>query len=249
MIAIVYTTIYLCEDADMSSDWTRRTFLGAAGAAIPGAAARGRPRQDSSAGTSVKILGIACSPRRGKTTAAAVKLCLEAARQARPNVEVELIDLGGLKMNGDLAAGIPLEAGQQDDFPKIEQKMRDPAVAGIIIGTPVYFSNMSSLCKAFLDRWMVFRSNFALRSKVGGAIAVGAARNGGQELTLQAIHAAMLCQDMIVVSDGRPTARLGGILVTGGKEDISQDEAGLTTVKGLGARVAEVALMLRRGAV
>jgi multimeric flavodoxin WrbA len=73
---------------------------------------------------------------------------------AGPDIEVELIDLGGLKINGDLAAGIPLAAGERDDFPKIEARMREPNVGGIIIGTPVYFSNMSSLCKVFLDRWM-----------------------------------------------------------------------------------------------
>jgi multimeric flavodoxin WrbA len=104
---------------------------------------------------------------------------------------------------------------------------------------------MSSLCKAFLDRWMAFRSTFALRNKVGGALAVGAARNGGQELTLQTVHAAMLCQDMIIVSEGRPTARLGGILVST-KDDVSQDQAGLATARSLGRRVAEVASLLRK---
>jgi multimeric flavodoxin WrbA len=231
---------------DMAKKLTRRTFLGAAGAAIPSSMAGRTPGQAT--GTAIKILGISCSPRKGRTTAAALQVALEAAKGIGANVEAELIDLGGLKINGDLAAGIPLEAGQQDDFPKIEAKMRDPNVAGIIIGTPVYFSNMSSLGKGFLDRWMAFRRNFDLRNKVGGAIAVGAARNGGQELTLQTIHAAMLCQDMIIVSDGRPTARLGGILVSAG-DDVSKDETGLTTAKGLGRRVAEVALLLRKAGV
>ena len=158
-------------------------------------------------------------------------------------METELIDLGGLAIPGEVAAGIPLREGQQDDFPEIEAKLREPGVAGIIIGTPVYFSNMSSLCKSFLDRWMVFRRNFDLRNKIGGALAVGAARNGGQELTLQTIHATMLCQDMIVVSDGRPTARLGGILVNSG-DDVSGDETGLATARGLGRRVAEVARLI-----
>jgi len=211
--------------------------------------AKGQTVQASGTAGPIKILGISCSPRKGKTTAAALQVCLEAARRAGPNVEVELIDLAGMKINPDLAAGIPLEPGQQDDFPKVEARMREPGVAGIIIGTPVYFSNMSALCKAFLDRWMAFRKNFDLRNKVGGAVAVGAARNGGQELTLQTIHAAMLCQDMIIVSDGKPTARLGGILVTSGKDDISQDELGLTTARGLGQRVAEVALLLRKAAI
>lgn len=215
---------------------TRRVLLGSAGAStfLAGSAA------------TIKIIGVSCSPRKDRTTAAAVRLCLEAAKASAANVEVELIDLGGLKINGDIAAGIPLAEGERDDFPQIEAKLRAPNVAGIIIGTPVYFSNMSALCKAFLDRWMAFRSTFALRNKVGGAIAVGAARNGGQELTLQTIHAAMLCQDMVIVSEGRPSSRLGGILVSA-KDDISSDSAGVATAQSLGRRVAEVAAALRSG--
>jgi multimeric flavodoxin WrbA len=194
----------------------------------------------------VKIIGISCSPRKDRTTAAALRVCLEAAQSVGSGIEIELIDLGGLKINGDLAAGIPLPEGERDDFPLIEAKLRGANVGGIIVGTPVYFSNMTALCKAFLDRWMAFRGTFALRDKVGGAIAVGAARNGGQELTLQTIHAAMLCQDMIIVSEGRPTSRLGGIVVST-KDDISKDETGLATARSLGRRVAEVALMLQAG--
>jgi multimeric flavodoxin WrbA len=215
---------------------SRRLFIGALGIT---AAAQSQPPARR-----IRVIGVACSPRKGRTTAAAVQASLQAAAQADPRIETEFIDLGGLKIPGELAAGIPLGEGERDDFPAIAARLALPETAGIIIGSPVYFSNMSALAKAFLDRWMVFRKDFGLRDKVGGAIAVGAARNGGQELTLQTIHAAMLCQDMIIVSDGRPTARLGGILVSAG-DDISKDELGLTTARGLGRRVAELALRLR----
>jgi len=224
----------------MSARWTRRSVAGALGAAIYSYG------QAPAVAKPVKIIGVSCSPRKDRTTAAALRACLESAKSAGPEIEVEFIDLGGLKINGDLAAGIPLAPGERDDFPAIEAKLRAPEVGGIIVGTPVYFSNMSSLCKAFLDRWMAFRSTFALRNKVGGAVAVGAARNGGQELTLQTVHAAMLCHDMILVSEGRPTARLGGILVSV-KDDVSQDQTGMATARSLGRRVAEVALLLRKG--
>lgn len=229
----------------MLTIWTRRTFLGAA-AAAPAVSAQGSGAVGTKAARAIKIVGVACSPRRDRTTAAAVRACLDAAKSFGPRVEVELIDLGGLKIPGDLAAGVPLAPGERDDFPALETKLRAPNVGGIIVGSPVYFSNMSALCKAFLDRWIAFRSTFALRNKVGGAIAVGAARNGGQELTLQTIHAAMLCQDMIIVSEGRPTSRLGGMLVSA-KDDIRGDEAGLATTRSLGRRVAEVASALRAG--
>jgi multimeric flavodoxin WrbA len=228
----------------MAAKWTRRALLGAT-ATVPAALAQGPAAPAGSAAKTLKIIGVACSPRKDRTTAAALRVCLEAAKGFSPEVEIELIDLGGLKMNGDMAAGIPLEKGERDDFPQIAAKLRAPDVGGIIVGTPVYFSTMTSLCKAFLDRWMIFRSSFALRNKVGGAVAVGAARNGGQELTLQSIHAVMLCQDMIIVSEGRPTSRLGGILVSA-NDDISKDETGLATARSLGRRVAELAVLLRK---
>jgi multimeric flavodoxin WrbA len=227
----------------MNRNWTRRSLLGAAGVVAAGALAGRAPAQE---GRKVKIIGVACSPRQGRSTLQAVQAALEAAREVSPNLEVELIDLGGMKIPGEVAAGVPLEPGERDDFPKIESKLRDPAVGGILIGTPTYFSSPSALCKAFLDRWMVYRRNWDLRDKVGGAIAVGAARNGGQELALQMIHAVMLGQDMVIVADGRPTSRLGGTAMSGAEGGVINDAPGMATVRGVGRRVAEVALKLAR---
>jgi multimeric flavodoxin WrbA len=95
---------------------------------------------------------------------------------------------------------------------------------------------------------MAFRGTFALANKVVGALAVGNGRNGGQELTIDGVLAAMLAQEMIVVGDGRPTAHRGATLWNNGKDDISGDEFGLSTAKNLGRRVAEVALRLAAGA-
>jgi multimeric flavodoxin WrbA len=118
-------------------------------------------------------------------------------------------------------------------------------LAGLILATPVYFGGMTAQAKAFLDRCVPLRRNgFMLRNKVGGVLAVGGARNGGQELTIQMVHAAMLVQDMIIVSDGLPTSHFGGTCCSENKPDISGDEYGLTTAANLGRRVAEVAAKL-----
>jgi len=102
---------------------------------------------------------------------------------------------------------------------------------------------MSALCKAFLDRCFSFRARkFALANRVAGVVAVGGVRNGGQELTIQSIQAALMCQEMLVVGDGRPRAHTGATLWNSGKDDISDDEFGVGTAKNLGRRVAEVAL-------
>ncbi len=234
----------------MKPDLSRRGFLEAAGTAAVAGAVAGvgtAKAAEKPSGGKAKIVGVCCSPRKGKTTAAAMRACLDAAKAASPDVEVELIELVGLRIPGEVAADVPLEPGEKDDFPAVAEKIGGPDVAGIIVGTPVYFGNMSSLCKAFLDRCMVFRkNNFVLGNKIGGVLAVGAARNGGQELTVQSVLAAMLCQEMIVVGDGRPTAHIGGTLLNNGKDDISGDEFGLSTAKNLGRRVAEVAVRVSR---
>ncbi len=191
----------------------------------------------------LKILAIACSPRKGKTTAQALGICLDAAKEVSQEIETELIELAGLKIPAELAAGIPLEPGQADDFPQVAVKLSDPAVGAIIVGTPVYFANMTSLCKAFLERCGMFRkNNFALSGKIGGVVAVGGVRSGGQELAIQSVQAALFCHEMLVVGDGRPTGHFGARLWNDGSDDISNDEFGVKTAKNLGRHVAEVAI-------
>ena len=235
----------------MAQNVSRRRFLraGAAVAATTVAAAAGRTSraQGEQEPRKLKIIGVACSPRQGKTTAAALQVCLDAAKAVAPDsIEVELIELAGLKIPGHLAAGLPLEPGEKDDFPAVADKLGDPNVAGIIVGSPVYFCNMSALCKAFLDRCMVFRKNkFALSGKVGGVVAVGGVRNGGQELTIQTVQAALMCQEMTIVGDGKPTGHTGATVWNNGKDDITGDEFGISTCENLGRRVAEVLLARR----
>jgi len=226
----------------MGGRMERRAFLGAAGAAAAGLAANAAAQE--AAGKGLKIIGIATSPRKGKTTAAAVQACLDAAKAVGPTIDTELIELAGMSIPGQVAAGLPLEPGQKDDFPGLVPRLTDPKVAGILVGSPVYFGNMSFLCKAFLDRCIAFRKQgFALSGKVAGIVAVGGARNGGQETTVASIQAALLSQEMVVVGTGRPTGRTGATLWSN-KGDIAADEFGLATAKDLGRRVAEVAMRL-----
>jgi len=179
------------------------------------------------------------------TTFASLKICLEAAQEVSDKIGTELIELAGLKINGSIAAGIPLEPGEQDDFPSLMPKLSDQKVAGIIVGTPVYFGNMTSLCKAFLDRCIVFRKDgFALRNKIAGVLAVGGSRNGGQELTIRSVQTALMCQEMVLVGDGQPTGHFGATIWSGGEGGVTGDEFGLATARNLGKRVAEVARLI-----
>ena len=227
----------------MENKIARRELMGAAGAAVL-AGAMGSAAFAQDAVQKGKIIGISCSPRKGKTTAASVAACLEAAQKATPNIETELIELADMSIPAQLAAGLPLREGEVDDFPSIVAKLGDPTVAGIIVGSPVYFGNMSALCKAFLDRCIAFRKDgFKLRDKVAGVVAVGSARNGGQELTIRSIQAALMGQEVIIVGTGQPSTRIGATLWNQ-DDSIAEDAFGLETARDLGRNVAERALRL-----
>jgi multimeric flavodoxin WrbA len=221
----------------MKENVTRRNFLAAAGTAALAATATTALAAEAAGGKPLKILGIACSPRKGMTTAKAVQAALDAAKGVDPRIAVELVDLGGLNIAG-YSPKPP-----QDDFTAILPKLQDPALGGLIIGSPAYFRGMSSLCKAFIERCAPLREpKMVLGNKPVGVVAVGAFRNGGQEMTIEQIQAAMLCFGMIAVGGNAPAFQGATVLST--KDDISADELGLDTAKKLGAHVAEVALRL-----
>lgn len=192
----------------------------------------------------LKILGISCSPRKGKTTFQSLQICVEAAKQVSAAIQTEILELAGIKFDPAVVAGVPSVFGSEDAFESVIQpKLADPTVAGIIIGTPVYFGLPSALCKGFIDRCMVFRKTFALANKVAGVIAVGSNRNGGQELTINAVQQCLMTHEMILVGDGRPTAHRGATVMNV-KDDVSTDTVGVETLKNLGRRAAEVVLKL-----
>jgi multimeric flavodoxin WrbA len=225
----------------MKTELTRRKFVGAtAAAALAGSiAAITTARAAAPGGAPLKILGIACSPRKGMTTAKAVQAALEAAKSVNPRITVELIDLGGLNFSG--YSPTP----PQDDFTAILPKLQDPAVAGLIIGSPSYFRGLSALCKAFIERCAPLREpKMLLDGKPLGVLATGSFRNGGQELVIEQIQVAMLCFGMLPVG-GRPPAFQGGTVLST-KDNIDGDELGLTTARNTGLRVADFAVRLAK---
>ncbi len=196
---------------------------------------------------SMKIIGINCSPRKNHTTQKALEVALAAASSETGCVETQVIQLAEHEVRPCLACGhCKTKPGciQDDGFNDLIPMLSDKSVAGIIIGTPVYLGTMTAQCKAFLDRSVTLRRNgFTFRNVVGGVLAVGGVRNGGQELTIQGVQAAMLCHDMICVSDGNNTSHFGATLFSG-SGTVDDDEFGLLTAENLGRRVAQVALMV-----
>jgi len=137
----------------------------------------------------VKILGISGSPRKGNTMEL-VQKALDAAAEV-PDVKCQLVTL-----RGKLSPCIDCDkcpVNPPEKYCTISDKMDEiyPLLIeadGIIIGAPVYFGTVNAQTKAFMDRCRPLgRAGMLLRFKVGGAIAVGACRHGGQEKTISAI--------------------------------------------------------------
>ncbi len=220
------------------SSCSRRRVLSATAAALAaGTLASGASAQDAAKDDKIKILAISGSARKGKTTAAGLQAVLEAAKAVSPAVEVELIELSGMKFE-------PPGSKAADDFEALAAKLTDPKVAGIVLGSPTYFANMSGLMKSFLDKWTVFRKGFALKDKVAASLAVGGARNGGQELVNESMKWVLMSMQMVLVGDGEPTVHRGATLWNQ-KDDVTADEWGMGTAAALGTRVAQTALKIR----
>ena len=230
----------------------RRQFMAQAAAAGAAATSIAGSAQAAGDDEAVKIAGVACSTRRGKTTAQSVRIALGAAEGVNDAVDTELFDLGGRDVPGWPGGATPAEGMKKlkkmDDYISNEviPALEDPALGGLIIGSPTYFRSMSARCKAFIERIAVLRSpEFALKDVPLGALAVGAFRNGGQELVINQIQTPMLCHEVTVVG-GKPRAHQGATLWNRAdyNDDISKDDFGVETAKDLGVRVAEAALKL-----
>ena len=99
----------------------------------------------------------------------------------------------------------------------------------MVLGSPVYFNNVSAQLKAFMDRTWCIRGQ--LRNKIGGAITVG--RKYGIESVITAINAFFLKHEMIPANRG-----VCGIAFE--KEEIVKDEEAVESAKKLGKRIKEL---------
>jgi multimeric flavodoxin WrbA len=107
------------------------------------------------------------------------------------------------------------------------------AADGIILGSPTYFSMMTSEMKALIDRaGFVSRSNGDLFKRKVGAAVVAVRRAGGIP-TFDAINHFFLISQMIV-----PGSSYWNVGIGLAKGDVEKDEEGLKTMDDLGKNMA-----------
>ena len=211
----------------------RRHFLqlAATGAAIPAATTLNACTTSSTA-AAPKIIGISTSHRLDKTTAAGVQFCLDAIKAADNRFQTELIQLANYDLHVYTPAG---QEKKEDDFAQIAEKLSDPAVVGLVFGSPVYHGTVSSLCKIFIERCGTILKSGVLRNKVAGFVAVASGRDGGQEFTLITMRAALDSQNMIYAGDGHL-----GACFWNQKDSVATDSEGKKQAQTIAARMTEL---------
>lgn len=104
---------------------------------------------------------------------------------------------------------------------------------GIVLGSPVYFNNGSSILKAFMDRTWCLKGK--LRNKIGAAVVVG--RGYGSEGAITAMNAFFLKHEIVVANRG----------VSGNafdKGEIIHHQESIELAKQLGKRIIEIGDLL-----
>lgn len=118
----------------------------------------------------MKVLGISTSPRRRQNTEKLIEKVLEGS--ASSGAQTELFVISGKQINPCTGCwkckGEIKKCVIEDDMQELYDKIIE--ADGIVIGTPVYFFDMTAQCKMIIDR------TFAIApingNKVGGIVTV-----------------------------------------------------------------------------
>lgn len=169
-------------------------------------------------------MGISGSPNREGNSEYILDICLKVA--AERGFETERVRLASLDVAPCSDCGTCREektCSIEDDMISLYPRLEE--ADGFFVVSPVYFGTLTAQLKALLDRTLPFRrQGFTLKNKVGAAAAVGGSRNGGQEITIQTIHAWMHIHGMLVVGDNN---HFGGTL----QREAEKDDVGMETAR------------------
>nr|HID59082.1 flavodoxin family protein [Desulfobacterales bacterium] len=183
----------------------------------------------------MKVVAFNGSPRKGGNTAQAIQVVLDELE--KEGIQTEMIQIGGEPINSCKAC-FKCAKNKDKHCSVTDDKLNfyiDKILEadGILVGSPTYFSNVSSEVKAFIDRaGMVAKVNGDMyKRKVGAAVVV--ARRAGATHVFSSINYFFFISQMIVA--GSNYWNLGIGLNPG---DVKNDKEGLVTFRTLGSNMA-----------
>jgi multimeric flavodoxin WrbA len=180
----------------------------------------------------MKVVAFNGSPRMDGNTAILIKHVFDELE--KQGIETDLAQLSEKEIHGCIACYKCMEnkdrrcAVKSDAANEYIEKML--GADGIILGSPVYFQDVTPEMKALIDRTgYVARSNGRMfRKKVGASVV--AVRRSGAIHTLDTMNHFFLSGEMIIVGRAIGIGREKG--------EVENDEEGINLVKSLGQRMA-----------
>ena len=180
----------------------------------------------------MKVVGFNGSPRKDGNTGILIRKVFHELE--KEGIETELVQLSHKTIHGCIACYKCLDNKDQrcavNDDAVNEYIEKITHAQGVVLGSPVYFMDVTPEMKALIDRvGFVSRSNGGMfRNKVGSLVA--AARRTGAMHTLDTMSHFFLSMEMIIVGRAIGFGR--------DKGDVEKDEEGLMLVNALGQRMA-----------
>jgi multimeric flavodoxin WrbA len=183
----------------------------------------------------MKVLGINCSPRRGGNTEILINEVFKALEVE--GIKTEFFQLGGKTVNGCIACMKCRKkkdgrCHQKNDVINecIEKMLK---ADGIIIGSPVYFADLTADAKALIDvaGYAIRGAGNPLKHKVGAAVV--AVRRAGAIQAFDSLNHFFLINEMII-----PGSSYWNIAIGREKGEVLKDEEGMKTMRVLGENMA-----------
>lgn len=191
----------------------------------------------------MKVIAFNGSPRREGNTAILIGEVFKILESH--GIETEMIQLGNKTVHGCTACMKCREI--QDNKCHIKNDHLNFCIGkmneadGIIIGSPVYFADVTPEVKALIDvaGYVTRSNNFTLRRKVGAAVI--AVRRGGALHAFETINNFFLINQMIV-----PGSSYWNFAIGRNPGDVHNDSEGIQTMQTLGENMAWLLQQLKK---
>lgn len=155
-------------------------------------------------------------------------------------IQTEIVEVGKEIIRGCIACKYCKNNGRcvfDDLVNETAEKFKD--ADGIVIGTPVYYSNVNGTLLSFLQR-LFYSTNFSKKMKVGSSII--SARRAGTTASFDEINKFFTISEMPIVS-----SQYWNNIHGNNKEEASKDLEGLQTMRVLGKNMAFLIKSIKLG--
>ena len=183
----------------------------------------------------MKVVAFNGSSRENGNTAILMNTALE--ELTKEGIESELIQLAGESLQGCIACRECFEKKnkrctvKKDNLNRYLEKMLE--AQGILLGSPVYFTDVSANMKALMERcgYVSIANGGLLKRKVGAGVV--AVRRAGAVHTFDTLNHWFLIAQMIV-----PGSSYWNLGIGRNPGEVKEDQEGIATMKTLGQNMA-----------